>query len=233
MNRNDILGVLSSLVFAAVLFVAFGFAHGEDRPPPLAGYVPPVKTAPAVVVPVIVQAPRRREQLNRLMFFTATTCSHCIPQRTALGWMRDDPKNPWTMGDDETYQIQVVDVDRRPDLKVKYRIGSIPVLVGIVDGRENDRINGTVTDTWKMAALVKVKPRVERQAERQARKPYARRYSGPAVGVSGMTVYQHLTRDHGYTPQQLAGWSEAEMFDLHADIHAAERAGHRKPQVER
>lgn len=41
----------------------------------------------------------------------------------------------------------------------------------------------------------------------------------PAVGVSGMTVWTHLTRDHRFLPDRIEGLTEQEMAKLHAAAH--------------
>lgn len=39
------------------------------------------------------------------------------------------------------------------------------------------------------------------------------------VGVGGMTVWTHLTRDHGFDPEKIEGLTEEEQFKLHAAAH--------------
>lgn len=41
----------------------------------------------------------------------------------------------------------------------------------------------------------------------------------PEVGVAGMTVWVHLTRDHGFEEKKLDGLTEEEAFKLHAAAH--------------
>jgi hypothetical protein len=41
----------------------------------------------------------------------------------------------------------------------------------------------------------------------------------PEAGVSGMTYWTHLTRDHSFDPKNLAGLSEDEQAKLHAAAH--------------
>lgn len=41
----------------------------------------------------------------------------------------------------------------------------------------------------------------------------------PEVGVSGMTVLVHLTRDHGFDEPKVTGLTEEEMLKLHAAAH--------------
>ena len=41
----------------------------------------------------------------------------------------------------------------------------------------------------------------------------------PDAGVSGMTVWTHLTRDHSFDPLRIAGLTEPEQFKLHAAAH--------------
>ncbi len=41
----------------------------------------------------------------------------------------------------------------------------------------------------------------------------------PEVGVAGMTVWVHLTRDHGFDEPKLDGLTEEEAFKLHAAAH--------------
>ena len=41
----------------------------------------------------------------------------------------------------------------------------------------------------------------------------------PQAGVSGMTVWTHLTRDHSFDPLRIAGLTEPEQFKLHAAAH--------------
>lgn len=41
----------------------------------------------------------------------------------------------------------------------------------------------------------------------------------PPVGVSGMTVWTHLTRDHKFDAARLEGLTETEQFKLHAAAH--------------
>jgi len=41
----------------------------------------------------------------------------------------------------------------------------------------------------------------------------------PEVGVSGMTVWTHLTRDHSFDAKRIEGLTEAELAKLHAAAH--------------
>ncbi len=41
----------------------------------------------------------------------------------------------------------------------------------------------------------------------------------PEAGVSGMTFWTHLTRDHGFEPQFINGLNRAEQAKLHAAAH--------------
>jgi hypothetical protein len=41
----------------------------------------------------------------------------------------------------------------------------------------------------------------------------------PEAGVSGMTFWEHLTRDHYFDPQRIRGLTEAEQAKLHAAAH--------------
>jgi hypothetical protein len=41
----------------------------------------------------------------------------------------------------------------------------------------------------------------------------------PDAGVSGMTVWAHLTRDHGFAADRIEGLTEAEQDKLHAAAH--------------
>ncbi len=41
----------------------------------------------------------------------------------------------------------------------------------------------------------------------------------PEAGVSGMTFWEHLTRDHSFDPDRIAGLSEDEQAMLHAAAH--------------
>jgi hypothetical protein len=41
----------------------------------------------------------------------------------------------------------------------------------------------------------------------------------PEAGVSGMTYWEHLTRDHGFAPHKIEGLTEEEQAELHAAAH--------------
>jgi hypothetical protein len=41
----------------------------------------------------------------------------------------------------------------------------------------------------------------------------------PEAGVSGMTYWEHLTRDHSFDPKNIEGLSEEEQAKLHAAAH--------------
>lgn len=41
----------------------------------------------------------------------------------------------------------------------------------------------------------------------------------PEVGVSGMTCWCHLTRDHSFAPEKIEGLTQAELDELHAAAH--------------
>lgn len=41
----------------------------------------------------------------------------------------------------------------------------------------------------------------------------------PEAGVSGMTFWEHLTRDHSFDPDRIAGLTEEEQAALHAAAH--------------
>ncbi|TWT30325.1 hypothetical protein KOR34_48830 [Posidoniimonas corsicana] len=41
----------------------------------------------------------------------------------------------------------------------------------------------------------------------------------PEAGVSGMTFWNHLTRDHGFGPKKIEGLNEEEQAKLHAAAH--------------
>ena len=42
----------------------------------------------------------------------------------------------------------------------------------------------------------------------------------PEADVSGMTFWEHLTRDHGFDPDKIEGLDEADQAKLHAAAHA-------------
>jgi hypothetical protein len=41
----------------------------------------------------------------------------------------------------------------------------------------------------------------------------------PEAGVSGMTFWTHLTRDHSFLPEKIEGLNEADQAKLHAAAH--------------
>jgi hypothetical protein len=41
----------------------------------------------------------------------------------------------------------------------------------------------------------------------------------PEAGVSGMTYWTHLTRDHSFDPNKIDGLTEDEQAELHAAAH--------------
>ena len=41
----------------------------------------------------------------------------------------------------------------------------------------------------------------------------------PETGVSGMTFWEHLTRDHGFDPDRIVGLNEEEQMRLHSAAH--------------
>jgi hypothetical protein len=41
----------------------------------------------------------------------------------------------------------------------------------------------------------------------------------PEAGVSGMTFWEHLTRDHSFNPDLIVGLNEDEQAKLHAAAH--------------
>ena len=41
----------------------------------------------------------------------------------------------------------------------------------------------------------------------------------PEAGVSGMTFFEHLTRDHSFDALRIAGLNEDEQAKLHAAAH--------------
>jgi hypothetical protein len=41
----------------------------------------------------------------------------------------------------------------------------------------------------------------------------------PEAGVSGMTFWEHLTRDHSFDPDRIVGLLEDEQAKLHAAAH--------------
>jgi hypothetical protein len=41
----------------------------------------------------------------------------------------------------------------------------------------------------------------------------------PEAGVSGMTFWEHLTRDHSFNPDRIAGLNEEDQAKLHAAAH--------------
>ena len=67
-----------------------------------------------------------------LLEFTADWCGPCRTMEPTLRRLHD-----------EGYPIQVVNVDRQPDLARRFNVGSIPCFVLVANGREVNRLEGT------------------------------------------------------------------------------------------
>ncbi len=84
------------------------------------------------------------------------------------------------------------------------------------------RYNGTVRTADEVVRLIE-RTRAGRMTRRLTAvelKTFARGYSGPPVGVFGMTVRQHLlSATHGFADEQLTGLNESELLAVHAGHH--------------
>ena len=99
---------------------------------------------------------------------------------------------------------------------------SCPRKCGAVNGRRRSR-GGTTTSTNRRRRGA---PRHGRPPSKWLRSLHAdeikiwlKTIEVPEAGVSGMTYWEHLTRDHSFDPVKIEGLSIDEQAKLHAAAH--------------
>jgi thiol-disulfide isomerase/thioredoxin len=79
--------------------------------------------------PVEVKKPVERNY--RILHFTATWCGPCKVIERRFGWMKT---GGWTIGEDFSNHVQLIDSDRNPKLIQEFRIVELPHSVLIRNG---------------------------------------------------------------------------------------------------
>jgi len=100
----------------------------------------------------VTEKPRRR----RVLAFTAAWCAPCNADRSfkneAAPWLQ---KSGWQIDETSRAHVQIVDLDKRPDLAKRYGVETVPALVLIDDdqaiARDTYRGKNTVVDLFANA----------------------------------------------------------------------------------
>jgi hypothetical protein len=138
-------------------------------------------------------APRRV-----LYLLTTTGCPPCDRAKKALLF---GPKLSFDLVIDPPYKLHGFG-------------GTYPFLQYAVDGKIKFSQTG-----WNglPALLAKIDPPAKVASRRDVRRMAA--FTGRHWGVTGMTVRHHLTAHHGFSEQELVGFSEAELYRIHSACH--------------
>ena len=90
---------------------------------------------------------------------------------------------------------------------------------------DNDPDKGAVEDdpgvpnAWRRARHGRPPSRWLRSLRADELRIWLKTIDPPQAGVSGMTFWEHLTRDHSFSPARIAGLTEDEQAKLHAAAH--------------
>lgn len=175
---------------------------------------------------------------TRILFFTASWCPNCGPEKENLEKYLASSPVPWLIGEGPGHHVQYVDVDTRPDLAELFKVEELPKSILLQDADELGRGSWKeVLDVWCGSTK---KPETKRPAAVQvalpAREQYLNwciaRFGGQWVEANlGYTTTQHLVSVHHVHPTWISRYrlSQAQLNVIHGDCHEGRGAKWKTP----
>jgi len=99
---------------------------------------PPFKRSDAKEIDRLVDA--NGKVLPQIYVFTATWCAPCQVLHKTIDRLQNAG---WSVGENKTNRIRYIDADRNVDLISKYKIGTLPTIVVMKNGEEQQRFTGS------------------------------------------------------------------------------------------
>lgn len=168
------------------------------------------------LVPTPASEPMRSQRLpKRKLFFWSANYGHnspqdwCIPCNRAI---KDFDEHY----DDLPFELVVDPQDLRPFTTTRpcFQWANCSGKVFKQSGYSG---YDALIKAWKDSCLPEVKAAVAAGHRRDLSAMAA--YTGPHRGVNNMTVRYHLINHHDFTPEELKGWSEDQLYRIHSACH--------------
>ncbi len=114
----------------------------------------------------------------------------------------------------ETIEIQVINASQYPKDAAQYNPTAYPTIICLRDGEEVARQNEALASVEQFNQIMGI-PAAWQEVPKAAVVPA----TAQPVGMTYQELWNHLTRDHGYRPQQLRGASYDRLNQLHNFAH--------------
>lgn len=114
---------------------------------------------------------------------------------------------------------KAINYGQKPAAQQNFSYNTFPQ-VPVVDDDVDDPTNHGKTDPKRLARQGRPPSRWLRSLEAEELREWLKTVTPPETGVSGMTVWTHLTRDHLFDAEKIEGLKEIELAKLHSAAHA-------------
>lgn len=114
---------------------------------------------------------------------------------------------------------KAINYGQKPTVQQKFSHNTFPQ-GPIVDDDVDDPTNHGKTDPKRLARQGRPPSRWLRSLEADELRDWLKTITTPETGVSGMTVWTHLTRDHLFNADKIEGLKDDELAKLHSAAHA-------------
>lgn len=176
-----------------------------------------------VIVQTVQVASRAMHYPTRLLVFKSRACGPCRDyENGALTTLVKKGKG-WKMGYSEEYPIQIIDVDKNPELAVAYGVTQWPTTIALIRGKERRRRIGLIASPQEVFDLLRddsppASSVTVIQTTQTKTYPWRGQYLKSEFR-SRDRMASHLVNDHGYSPDAVVGLSYESLVHLHDQAH--------------